>query len=128
MSTAFGNFDICLLAEKIHLVAVDRFQREVMRLYDVLEIRLSGRYSGGTREYLAGQGMGKYSIADINAWPWMRKFDAWDSRMMNWLDFLIYNSGSILLRRDRLWSEVWGIGTTRMCIQNCYLRHRNSRV
>jgi glutathione S-transferase len=44
----------------------------VLRLYDVLEIRLSGRYSGGTREYLAGQGKGKYSIADINAWPWVR--------------------------------------------------------
>lgn len=72
MSTAFGNFDICLLTEKIHLVAVDRFRREVLRLYDVLEIRLSGRYSGGTRKYLAGQGMGKYSIADINAWPWIR--------------------------------------------------------
>ncbi|EDP47641.1 conserved hypothetical protein [Aspergillus fumigatus A1163] len=41
-------------------------------VYDVLEIRLSGRYGGGTREYLAGQGQGKYSIADINAWAWVR--------------------------------------------------------
>ncbi|KAE8168361.1 glutathione S-transferase [Aspergillus tamarii] len=52
--------------------AVDRFKREVLRVYDVLEIRLSGRYGGGTREYLAGQGKGKYSIADINAWAWIR--------------------------------------------------------
>lgn len=41
-------------------------------MYDVVEIRLSGRYGGGTREYLAGQGQGKYSIADINAWAWVR--------------------------------------------------------
>ncbi|KAH2909318.1 hypothetical protein KXW25_004149 [Aspergillus fumigatus] len=52
--------------------AVDRCKRELLQVYDVLEIRLSGRYGGGTREYLAGQGQGKYSIADINAWAWVR--------------------------------------------------------
>lgn len=32
-----------------------------------MEIRLS---EGGGREYLAGSGKGKYSIADVKAWPW----------------------------------------------------------
>ncbi|KAJ5959003.1 glutathione S-transferase [Penicillium vulpinum] len=51
---------------------VDRFKREVLRAYDVLEIRLSGRYGGGTRKYLAGKDKGKYSIADVNSWAWIR--------------------------------------------------------
>jgi glutathione S-transferase len=71
VSTALGNFDIYLL-KRIHLVAVDRFKCEVLRVYEVLEIRLSGRYSSSTREYLAGHGRGICSIADINAWAWIR--------------------------------------------------------
>ncbi|KAG6814272.1 hypothetical protein H0H92_015387 [Tricholoma furcatifolium] len=38
---------------------------ETERLYGVLELRLSDR------DYLAGEGKGKYSIADINAHPWV---------------------------------------------------------
>lgn len=37
---------------------------ETARLYNVLNIRLEGR------EYLAGPGKGKLSIADINVLPW----------------------------------------------------------
>ena len=37
---------------------------EAKRLFGVLEIRLKDR------EYLAGPGKGKYSLADINVWPW----------------------------------------------------------
>lgn len=33
-----------------------------------MEIRLSGKYTGEPREYLAGNGKGKYSVADIGAW------------------------------------------------------------
>lgn len=40
------------------------FQNEMKRLYAVLEMRLTNR------EWLAGAGMGKYSIADINIWAW----------------------------------------------------------
>lgn len=114
-----------LLAEKIHLVAVDRFKCEVLRVYDVLEIRLSGRYGGGTREYLAGQGKGKYSIADINSWAWIRNI-----RRIGFSEDELAQLPHLqeLLRRDRLWSEVWGSGTTRLCIQNCCLRLRNYRV
>ena len=37
---------------------------ETARLYNVLNIRLEGR------EYLAGPGKGKLSVADINVLPW----------------------------------------------------------
>ena len=37
---------------------------ETARLYNVLNIRLEGR------EYLAGPGKGKLSIADLNVLPW----------------------------------------------------------
>ncbi|MFZ5756596.1 MAG: glutathione S-transferase family protein [Pseudomonadota bacterium] len=49
------------MPEKIPL-AIDRYQQETRRLYEVLERRL------GESEYLAGD----YSIADIACWPWVR--------------------------------------------------------
>jgi len=45
--------------------AINRYLEETKRLYSVLEIRLKDR------EYLAGPGKGKYSIADINGFPWV---------------------------------------------------------
>jgi glutathione S-transferase len=41
--------------------AIERYQRETRRLYEVLDRRL------GEREYLAGD----YSIADMASWPWV---------------------------------------------------------
>ncbi|MGI9264054.1 MAG: glutathione S-transferase family protein, partial [Gammaproteobacteria bacterium] len=41
--------------------AIDRYQREVRRLYEVLDLRL------GETEYLAGD----YGIADMATWPWV---------------------------------------------------------
>ncbi|KAF8713389.1 Glutathione S-transferase, C-terminal domain, partial [Rhizoctonia solani] len=46
--------------------ALDRYVNEVKRLYSVLNERLSGR------EYLVGPGKGRYGLADINAFPWVR--------------------------------------------------------
>jgi len=46
--------------------AIDRYQKETHRLYEVLDRRLADR------EYLAGE----YSIADIATWPWVR-IHAW---------------------------------------------------
>ncbi|KAK7757538.1 hypothetical protein SLS62_000553 [Diatrype stigma] len=51
--------------------AVTRFRNETLRVFGVLEIRLSGKYTNEPRQYLAGRGKGKYSIADIKAWPWV---------------------------------------------------------
>ena len=45
--------------------AIDRYTREVNRLYGVMNRRLEGR------EYLAGA----YSIADMAAWPWVVPFE-----------------------------------------------------
>ena len=46
--------------------AVERYQNEVKRLYAVLEARLEGR------EYLVGGDGGKYSVADISCFTWVR--------------------------------------------------------
>jgi glutathione S-transferase len=43
-----------------------------LRIYHVLELRLSGYYTSTPRDFLAGVGKGKYSIADIGTWPWIR--------------------------------------------------------
>ncbi|KAK9897113.1 glutathione S-transferase [Cystobasidium minutum MCA 4210] len=44
---------------------IDRYQNETKRLYGVLDRRLQGR------EFLVGDGKGKYSIADSKAFPWV---------------------------------------------------------
>jgi len=46
--------------------AIKRYQDETKRLYSVLEDRLVDR------DFLVGSGRGTYSIADINAWPWVK--------------------------------------------------------
>ncbi|KAL8986189.1 MAG: hypothetical protein Q9177_004229 [Variospora cf. flavescens] len=56
--------------------AIERFHNETLRVFGVLEIRLSGKYTGEPREYLAGKGKGKYSVADIGTWPWVMKWEA----------------------------------------------------
>ena len=43
----------------------DRYINETKRLYGVLEKHLEGR------DWLVGEGKGKYSIADCNAYPWL---------------------------------------------------------
>ncbi|KAH9207924.1 glutathione S-transferase [Leptodontidium sp. 2 PMI_412] len=53
---------------------IERYRNETLRVYGVLEIRLSGMCTGEPREYLAGKGKGKYSIADIGTWPWVKGY------------------------------------------------------
>jgi GST-like protein len=45
--------------------AEDRYHKEALRLYGVLDRRLEGR------NYMAGD----YSIADIATWPWISRFE-----------------------------------------------------
>lgn len=56
------------------IVAIERFRKETLRVFGVLEIRLSGIYADGPRDYLAGNGKGKYSIADIGTWTWVKNW------------------------------------------------------
>lgn len=53
--------------------ATERFEKEALRSLDVLEAHLSGKFSGESKEYLAGKGKGKYSIADVGTWPWVKE-------------------------------------------------------
>ena len=50
--------------EKIQPV-IDRYQREVTRLFGILDLQLA------SHEYIAGD----YSIADIALWPWVSGYD-----------------------------------------------------
>lgn len=68
-----NHFTSKSVPEKIPYV-ISRFRTETLRIYNVLELRLSGRYSGVSREYLAGIGKGKYTIADMGAWPYIRSW------------------------------------------------------
>ncbi|KAL7781005.1 glutathione S-transferase [Trichoderma afarasin] len=57
--------------------AAQYFERAMLRIYSVLEAHLSGQYNGQSavpREYLAGDGLGKYSIADMGTWPHVRGY------------------------------------------------------
>jgi glutathione S-transferase len=55
--------------------AINRFKNEVLRVWGVLELQLSGKYTGVEKDFLAGKGRGKYSIADIKTWPWVKGWD-----------------------------------------------------
>jgi GST-like protein len=65
--------------------AIDRYQREARRLFEVMERQLAGR------QYIAG---GDYSIADIALWSWASRF-AWSGvdieglpHLKRWLDLV----------------------------------------
>jgi glutathione S-transferase len=62
--------------EKIEF-AIERYQRETRRLYEVLDRRLE------TSQYLAGD----YSIADIATWPWV-SIHAWGGVDIDGLEHL----------------------------------------
>lgn len=58
--------------------AIERYQKEGRRLLEVMNTQL------GNNRYLAGN---EYSIADISAWPWVRKYD-WSGISIEGLEHL----------------------------------------
>ena len=52
----------------VRAVAINRFKKETLHVFGVLEIHLSGKFTGEPRDYLAGNGKGKYSVADMGTW------------------------------------------------------------
>jgi len=55
--------------------AINRFKNETLRVIGVLEIQLSGKYADEPRDFLAGKGKGKYSVADMKTWPWVKGWE-----------------------------------------------------
>jgi len=53
-----------------------RYSTEARRLYRVLNTRLQDRH------YIAGEGQGMYSIADMACWPWVSRFE-WQEIELN---------------------------------------------
>lgn len=43
-------------------------------MFGVLELQLSGHYTGQPKEFLVGKGRGKYSVADIGTWTWVKSW------------------------------------------------------
>ena len=54
----------------------ERYAKEGARLYGVLNERLEGR------DYIAGDGRGMYTIADMACWPWVSRFE-WQENDLN---------------------------------------------
>ena len=70
-----NNVENLLADARFHADAITRFKNETLRVYGVIEIHLSGKYTGEPRDYLAGKGKGKYSMADIGTWPWIKGWE-----------------------------------------------------
>jgi len=49
--------------------AEERYSKEAKRLYSVLNTRLEGR------DFVAGEGRGEYTIADMSMFPWIARHD-----------------------------------------------------
>jgi glutathione S-transferase len=43
-------------------------------VFGVLELQLSGKYTGQQKDFLAGSGKGTYSVADIGTWAWVKNW------------------------------------------------------
>jgi GSH-dependent disulfide-bond oxidoreductase len=82
--------------------AIDRYQREVTRLFGVLDRQLA------SHEYIAGE----YSIADMALWPWVSGYDwsgvsvAGFTNLQRWLALVgarpaVQAGRDVPIRRDR---------------------------
>ncbi|KAH7360813.1 glutathione S-transferase-like protein, partial [Rhexocercosporidium sp. MPI-PUGE-AT-0058] len=69
-----GNLGFFRKAQEQSSFAINRFRKETFRVFGVLELQLSGRYTGQAKEYLAGKGSGKYTVADMGTWAWVKNW------------------------------------------------------
>lgn len=69
-----GNLGFFRRQQEKSELAIQRFRKETYRVFGVLEIQLSGKYTGQPRDWLAGNGKGKYTIADIKTWAWVKNW------------------------------------------------------
>ncbi|KAF2501281.1 glutathione S-transferas-like protein [Lophium mytilinum] len=67
-----GNLGFFRRAQEQSEFAINRFRKETYRVFGVLELQLSGKYTGQPKEFLAGKGAGKYTVADIGTWAWVK--------------------------------------------------------
>ena len=80
----FGQANFFYRLEEKVPYAIERFHREAIRLYKVLDKEL------GQREYLAGE----YSIADIATYPWVWRHDGHNVKLEDfpnvkcWYDYI----------------------------------------
>ncbi|KAH6719727.1 glutathione S-transferas-like protein [Leptodontidium sp. MPI-SDFR-AT-0119] len=69
-----GNMTFFRKAQEQSSFAITRFRKETFRVFGVLELQLSGKYTGQAKDYLAGRGKGKYSVADMGTWAWVKNW------------------------------------------------------
>lgn len=72
-SPSLDGSGVSCLKKSNCIAVISRFQQEGLRIVEVAEIQLSGKYTNEPREYLAGNGKGRYSIADIGAWAYIKE-------------------------------------------------------
>ncbi|KAF2027645.1 glutathione S-transferase [Setomelanomma holmii] len=67
-----GKLGFFCRAKEQSSFAIDHFRKETYRVFDVLKLRLSGKSTAASRDYLVAEGRGKYSVSDIGAWAWVK--------------------------------------------------------
>jgi GSH-dependent disulfide-bond oxidoreductase len=97
-----ANVFLRYFPEKIQ-PAIDRYQREVTRLFGVMDTQLA------SNEYIAGN---EYSIADMSLWPWVSGYE-WSGvtidefpHLRRWLDLVgarpaVQAGRDVPIKRDR---------------------------
>jgi len=75
-----------------------RYYNEAKRLYNVLEKQLEGR------DFIAGEGKGSYSIADMSCWPWVSRFE-WGKKLIL-IHTQILRIGTFEFLIDQLYKKV----------------------
>jgi GSH-dependent disulfide-bond oxidoreductase len=97
-----ANVFLRYFPEKIQ-PAIDRYQREVTRLFGVMDSQLA------SNEYIAGN---EYSIADMSLWPWVSGYE-WSGvtidefpHLRRWLDLVgarpaVQAGRDVPIKRDR---------------------------